>query len=65
MTNNRAIEEAIEDLESQERPNVSKTARDYGIPRKTLETGGKAKVSLERKPTLPFVRLLPMIKKTY
>ena len=43
MLNIDRIPEAITDLESQEFPNVSATAKKYGIVRKTLENRWKGK----------------------
>ena len=36
MVNNEAIQEAIDDLESQTTPNISATAKNYGVDRSTL-----------------------------
>ena len=36
MVNNEAISKAIEDLESQEAPNIKRTAEKYGLERTTL-----------------------------
>jgi len=36
MVNNQVIEQAIDDLKSQEAPNISQTAQKYGIARRTL-----------------------------
>ena len=43
MTNSKVIDEAIDDLKSQECPNVAKTARKHGVDRKALDNRWKGK----------------------
>ena len=54
MTNNQAIEKAINGLKNQERPNVAKTAREYSINQKTLDSRWNGKSVLIKKAVSTF-----------
>ena len=54
MDNNARMEAAIADLDSQEKPNYSATAREYSVPRKTLSDRHKGKTMSRKAATSEF-----------